>query len=79
MIGRIGNISGIQKETILIWTGGERMKLADGGRLVIESRYEIDDIQKMIDLLIQSGDNTHMTREELERLRDQLDVLYMSW
>lgn len=56
------------------------MKLADGGKLIIESRYEIDDIQKMIDLLIQSGDdNTYMTREELERLRDQLDVLYMSW
>ena len=62
-----------------MWTGGEHMKLADGGRLVIESRYEIDDIQKMIDLLIQSGDDTYMTREELERLRDQLDVLYMSW
>ena len=55
------------------------MKLADGGRLVIESGYGIDDIQKMIDLLIQSGDDTYMTREELERLRDQLDVLYMSW
>lgn len=55
------------------------MKLADGGRLVIESRYEINDIQKMIDLLLQSGDDTYMTREELERLRDQLDVLYMSW
>ena len=55
------------------------MKLGDGGKLIIESRYEIDDIQKMIDLLIQSGDDTYMGREELERLRDQLDVLYMSW
>ena len=55
------------------------MKLGDNGTIVIESRYEIDDIQKMIDLLIQSGDDTYMTREELERLKDQLDVLYMSW
>ena len=55
------------------------MKLGDNGTLVIESRYEIDDIQKMIDLLLRSGDDTYMTREELERLRDQLDVLYMSW
>ena len=55
------------------------MRIGDNGTLVIESRYEIDDIQKMIDLLIQSGDNAYMTREELERLKDQLDVLYMSW
>lgn len=55
------------------------MRLEDGGKLVLESRHEIDDIQKMIDLLLQSGDDTYMTREELERLRDQLDVLYMSW
>lgn len=55
------------------------MRLADGGKLVLESRHEIDDLQKMIDLLIQSGDDTYMSREELTRLRDQLDVLYMSW
>lgn len=55
------------------------MRLGDGGTIEIESRYEIDDLQKMIDLLIQSGDDTYMSREELTRLRDQLDVLYMSW
>lgn len=62
-----------------MWKGGKTMRIGDNGTLVIESRYEIDDIQKMINLLIQSGDDTYMTREELERLRDQLDVLYMSW
>lgn len=55
------------------------MRLGDGGTIEIESRYEIDDLQKMIDLLIQSGDDTYMSRDELTRLRDQLDVLYMSW
>ena len=55
------------------------MKLGDNGTLVIESRYEIDDIQAMIDLLIQSGRDNYMSKDELVRLRDQLDVLYMSW
>lgn len=62
-----------------MWKGGKTMRIGDNGTLVIESRYEIDDIQTMIDLLIESGKDTRMTREELERLRDQLDVLYMSW
>lgn len=55
------------------------MKLGDGGTIVIESRYEIDDLQKMIDLYLQSGESGYMNREELEKLRDQLDVLYMTW
>lgn len=55
------------------------MKLGDGGTLVIESRYEIDDLQAMIDLLIQSDRDNYMSKDELVRLRDQLDVLYMSW
>lgn len=55
------------------------MKLGDNGTIVIESRYEIDDLQVMIDLLIQSGKDTYMSKDELARLRDQLDVLYMSW
>lgn len=55
------------------------MKLGDNGTLVIESRYEIDDIQAMIDLLIQSSRDNYMSKDELVRLRDQLDVLYMSW
>lgn len=55
------------------------MKLGDNGTIVIESRYEIDDLQTMIDLLIQSSKDTYMSKDELVRLRDQLDVLYMSW
>lgn len=55
------------------------MKLGDGGTIEIESRHEIDDLQKMIDLLLRSGETTYLSREELTRLRDQLDVLYMSW
>lgn len=55
------------------------MRLGDGGIIEIESRHEIDDLQKMIDLLLRSGETTYLSREELTRLRDQLDVLYMSW
>ena len=55
------------------------MRLEDGGKLVLESRHEIDDLQKMIDLLLRSGETTYLSREELTRLRDQLDVLYMNW
>lgn len=55
------------------------MRIGDNGTLVIESRYEIDDLQAMIDLLIQSDKDTYMSKDELARLRDQLDVLYMSW
>ena len=55
------------------------MKLGDNGTIMIESRYEIDDIQAMIDLLIQSGRDNYMSRDELVRLRDQLDALYISW
>lgn len=62
-----------------MWKGGKTMRIGDNGTLVIESRYEIDDLQVMIDLLIQSGKDTYMSKDELARLRDQLDVLYMSW
>lgn len=55
------------------------MRIGDNGTLVIESRYEIDDLQAMIDLLIQSDRDNYMSKDELVRLRDQLDVLYMSW
>lgn len=55
------------------------MRIGDNGTLVIESRYEIDDMQAMIDLLIQSDRDNYMSKDELVRLRDQLDVLYMSW
>lgn len=62
-----------------MWKGGKTMRIGDNGTLVIESRYEIDDLQAMIDLLIQSDKDTYMSKDELARLRDQLDVLYMSW
>lgn len=55
------------------------MRIGDNGTIVIESRYEIDDLQAMIDLLIQSDRDNYMSKDELVRLRDQLDVLYMSW
>lgn len=62
-----------------MWKGGKTMRIGDNGTLVIESRYEIDDLQAMIDLLIQSDKDIYMSKDELARLRDQLDVLYMSW
>lgn len=55
------------------------MKL-QGDTIVIESRYEIDDIIKMIDVYQKSGEKKNsLTDEELNRLKGQLDVLYMSW
>lgn len=57
------------------------MKLEQGGKIVIESRYEIDDLIKMIDKYIddEEYDAGYLDRDELERLRRQLDVLYMTW
>lgn len=57
------------------------MKLEQGGKIVIESRYEIDDLIKMIDKYIddEEYDAGYMDRDELERLKRQLDVLYMTW
>lgn len=55
------------------------MKL-DGDKLVIESRYEIDDIMDMIDMYLKSGkEPARLSREELEHLKGQLDALYMCW
>lgn len=55
------------------------MKL-ERDKIVIESRYEIDDIIKMIEVYQHSGeDRASVTDEELERLKGQLDVLYMTW
>ena len=51
-----------------------------GDKIVIESRYEIDDIIKMIEVYQKSCEKRNsLTDEELNRLKDQLDVLYMSW
>lgn len=54
------------------------MKL-DGDKIVIESRYEINDIQAMIDCYLKHSKPEWLSKEELERLWDKLDVLYMCW
>lgn len=54
------------------------MKL-DNDKIIIESRYEIDDIQEMIDCYLKYGEPRCITKEELERIRKQLDTLYMCW
>jgi hypothetical protein len=55
------------------------MKL-QGDTIVIESRYEIDDLIRMVEVYQKSGEKRNsLTDEELNRLKDQLDVLYMSW
>lgn len=51
-----------------------------GDKIVIESRYEIDDIIKMIEVYQKSSEKRNsLTDEELNRIKDQLDVLYMTW
>lgn len=54
------------------------MKL-DGDKIVIESRYEIDDFQAMIDCYLKNGKPERVSKEELKKLRDKLDALYMCW
>ena len=54
------------------------MKL-EGDRIVIESRYEIDDIIDMIDTYQKHKEPKRLNREELELLKEQLDALYMCW
>lgn len=54
------------------------MKL-DGDKIVIESRYEIDDIQAMIECFLKHGKPERVSEEELKKLRDALDGLYMCW
>lgn len=55
------------------------MKL-NGDKIVIESRYEIDDIIKMIEVYQKSNEKRNsLTDEELNRIKEQLDVLYMTW
>ena len=54
------------------------MKLAED-KIIIESRYEIDDIQAMIDCYLEHGRQEHVTKTELKRLQDGLDALYMCW
>lgn len=55
------------------------MKL-EGDTIVIESRYEIDDIIKMVEVYQKSGEKRNsLTDDELNRIKEQLDVLYMTW
>lgn len=55
------------------------MKL-QGDKIVIESRYEIDDLIKMIEVYQKSNEKKYsLTDESLNRLKDQLDALYISW
>lgn len=55
------------------------MKL-DRDRIVIESRYEIDDIMDMIDVYLKSKPKMKsVTEQELKQLREQLDALFMCW
>lgn len=55
------------------------MKL-NGDKIVIESRYEIDDIIKMIEVYQKSNEKRNsLTDDELNRIKEQLDVLYMTW
>ena len=54
------------------------MKL-EGDKIVIESRYEINDIQSMIECYLEYGKPERMTKEDLTELQKKLDTLYMSW
>lgn len=54
------------------------MKL-DGDRIVIESRYEINDLIRMIELYEKQGKFDCVTQKELTELKDRLDALFMSW
>ena len=59
------------------------MKL-EQDKIVIESRYEIDDILTMIECykkhLSSTGERpAKVTMKELDKLMNQLDALYMCW
>lgn len=51
----------------------------EGDKIVIESRYEIDEIINMIELYKEKGDPRRLTKEELTDLQKKLDGLYMTW
>lgn len=51
----------------------------DGDKIVIESRYEIDDIQKMIECFLKHEKPQRLTEKELKDLRNNLDGLFMYW
>lgn len=55
------------------------MKL-DGSKIVIESRYEIEDLIDMLSLCLHSyPEMIRGNLEEYKQLKDKLDVLYMTW
>lgn len=49
-----------------------------GDKIVIESRSEIDVLQDMIETYLKTG-NAAGYKTELETIKEQLDVLYISW
>lgn len=51
----------------------------DGDKIVIESRYEIDEIQEMIDCYLKNGKPERLSKEELTAIKKNLDALYMCW
>lgn len=52
----------------------------ENDKLIIESRYEIDDLMNMIDTYLKSEPKMQsVTAEELERIKNQLDALFLSW
>lgn len=51
----------------------------NGTKIRIDYRSEIDLTQEMITCYLKHSDVSESTRAMLERLREQLDGLWMSW
>ena len=51
----------------------------EGTNIKIDYRSEIDLMQEMIECYLKHSDVSESTRGMLERLREQLDGLWMSW
>lgn len=52
----------------------------ENDKLVLESRSEIDKLQEMIAVYLESGKSiSDADRAELQHIQHQLDVLYMTW
>ena len=48
-------------------------------KILIEARREINDLQEMIDCYLEHHEPKYISKEDLKKLRDQLDWLYMVW
>lgn len=51
----------------------------ENDKILIESRREINDLQEMIDCYLANCEPRNISKEDLEKLRKQLDILYMCW